>query len=95
MMTKTNLYASRKAIKALEDSANDDQWARFVDERLEIEDAILELPVTSMADVAVKLEIVIARAKLFDGVDYYFERLLDQVAAFESSDLHQHRSGTT
>jgi hypothetical protein len=93
MMTKTNLYASRKAIKALEDSANDDQWARFVDERLEIEDAILELPVTSMADVAVKLEIVIARAKLFDGVDD-FERILDQVSAFESSDLHRHRGDT-
>jgi hypothetical protein len=74
-----DLYASRRTLQALEADAPDDQWGRFVDERLGIEAEILELPITAMttmADVAAKVEIIKKQIDLFDDVS-----LLDQLHA--------------
>jgi hypothetical protein len=48
-----------------------------------IEDEILAAPIASISDIAAKLEIITARAKLFDVSDD-LERLHDQIVAFRA-----------
>jgi len=48
-----------------------------------IEDEILAAPIASISDIATKLEIITARAELFDVSDD-LERLRDQIVAFRA-----------
>jgi len=53
--------------------------------RFGIEDEILAAPIASISDIATKLEIITARAELFDVSDD-LERLHDQIAAFRAGE---------
>ena len=51
--------------------------------RFGIEVEILAAPIASISDIATKLEIITARAELFD-VSHDLERLHDQIVAFRA-----------
>jgi hypothetical protein len=53
--------------------------------RFDMEDEILAAPIASISDIATKLEIITARAELFDVSDD-LERLHDQIAAFRAGE---------
>ena len=50
-----------------------------------IEDEILAAPIASISDIATKLEIITARAELFDVSDD-LERLHDQIVVFRAGE---------
>jgi hypothetical protein len=56
---------------------------RNITPRFGIEDEILAAPIASISDIATKLEIITARAELFD-VSHDLERLHDQIVAFRA-----------
>lgn len=58
---------------------------RNITQRFGIEDEILAAPIVSISDIATKLEIITARAKLFDVSDD-LERLHDQIVAFRAGE---------
>jgi hypothetical protein len=80
-MTNQNLYDERESLKAREVAASDAERQKLVD----IEDEILAAPIESISDIAIKLEIITARAELFDVSDD-LERLHDQIVAFRASE---------
>jgi hypothetical protein len=56
-----------------------------ITQRFGIEDEILAAPIVSISDIATKLEIITARAKLFDVSDD-LERLHDQIVPFRAGE---------
>ncbi len=70
---------------AVSTAASDAERQKLVDRRLHIEDEILAAPIESISDVATKLEIITARAKLFDVSDD-LEKLHDQIVVFRASE---------
>jgi hypothetical protein len=58
---------------------------RKITPRFGTDDEILAAPISSISDIADKLEIITARAKLFDVSDD-LERLHDQIVAFRAGE---------
>jgi hypothetical protein len=58
---------------------------RNITPRFGTDDEILAAPISSISDIAAKLEIITARAKLFDVSDD-LERLHDQIVAFRAGE---------
>jgi hypothetical protein len=58
---------------------------RNITSRFGIEDEILAAPIASISDIAIKLEIITARAELFDVSDD-LQRLHDQIVAFRAGE---------
>jgi hypothetical protein len=83
--TTTELNAKRASLKQRELEASEELWEQIVDERLQIEDEILAAPITNVADIGVKVDIVAVRSKNFYNVSDELERLRGQIIEYQKA----------
>jgi hypothetical protein len=63
------------------------RYASLFDRQCDLEDAVLAAPITAIADIAVKVEIIMARSMIFDDVSDLLETLHDRVKSFMRKSL--------
>jgi hypothetical protein len=80
-----NLIEQRKALTQEEGIAGEVEWEAISDKLLGIEQMILDAPVTSIADVIAKVEIIANASKNLGDVSERLNQLHDQVVAFAAS----------